>query len=219
MDETLMRKLLLLSLILLCVPSSSLAAYVNSAVGSTGTATSTTCSPNGGGVTAGDIEVMVAWQNVGSWSGISSTRVTTWTQDYNNSNLSYWHGVATSSGAETITVTLPSDSVGSVCGEWSTTTLNVTNANATTVVSVTTTKAVTDLVLGASSNGSTVTLSAPFTQRQNLTIGASTHLVLGDSQQTSTGTYTSTITATNPHQCLSAFYTPASANKVPPMMN
>src|SRR6266853_110186 len=118
---------------LLCAPIGARASYVQSGHTNSTSTQSEVCSPNSGSgsVTTGNTIVMAVAANFGFGTfGISSTRVTTWTLDQNigSGNVLFYHGTATSSGVETITVT---NSVGpsgmaSVCGEYTTTTLDVT---------------------------------------------------------------------------------------------
>jgi hypothetical protein len=206
-----MRKFLMF-LALLALPSLAHATYVQSGKTNVGSFSTITCSPNSGtgSVVTGDIIVMAVWFNVASSPSISSVRVTSWTLDQNvdAGSVVLWHGVATSSGVETISVhNGTTNSTGAVCGEYSTTGLNVTTqGNSTNSVSVTTTVVNTDIVMAASCNGCTVGLGSPFITRAQSLSSGNPLLALGDVFEAAAGTYTATNTGVAPNWAADAFF-------------
>jgi hypothetical protein len=206
-----MKKYLLFLGLSLALTQSARASYVQGGTTTGGTGTSIVCTINSGSgsVTSGHMEVMAILNNGFATTGISSTRVPSWTRIApTGSNVELWYGVSTSSGAETITVTLNgSTQFAGVCGEY-TETAHDQSANSgasTNTVSVTTTHAVETLVTAAAAN-TTLTLTN-FTLRQTsiLPTGPNQSLLLGDLGETSTGTYSSN-TNINSHQTLVSFY-------------
>ncbi len=218
-----MKKLILFAVLFFFVQAAQ-AAYVQSGKQNMASAASTACSPNSGtgSVTSGDMEVMYVWKNTATTTGISSTHVPSWTTDHDTASFSSYHGLATSSGAETITVNISGTHLlGSVCGEYSTSSVdqNTTGGGAST--SITTLVAVTDVVTGSSCNGQPTTIASPFTTRQQAQNSGSTWLVLADVHETSTGTYTATSSCSaGINTTLTSYYTavPASTAHAPPMM-
>ncbi|SRR6266566_434631 len=202
---------LLLFLMILCTPKRAYGNFVSAGSASSASALSTSCVPNNSGVTVGDLEVMVAWGNIVTYTGISSTRVNHWISDKVGLGLAYWHGTATSSGSESITVTIASTigtHLSSVCAEYTLNVLDAVNAPSNNVASVTTTAAVTDLVVGASDNGTPAGagVASPFTTRAFVDDGVGQHrLVLADVGETSIGTYTATASGVFPGIVLAAF--------------
>jgi len=204
-----------LVLFLALIPSLARASFVQGGIYSPGGSTSSiTCSPNdgSGSVTAGNLIVMGVKINGSSITGISSVRVTTWVNEHTGTagDVSYWYGIATSSGVETITVSVAASQIyAAVCGEWSSTTsLNVFNSSSATTDSVTTTVAVTQLIVVV--GGDNTTSLTNFTLRESAILHTTPNglILLGDLSESSTGTYTSTASAGAAAQCLGAFYTP-----------
>ena len=227
-----MRKyfLLLAALVLLAIPTH--ATYVSSGAANFSLTSSTTCVPNTGTLNVGDSEV------IGVQSGsatepifsISSSHVTSWILDQSNlqgsSYMFMWHGKITSAGTGdsiVVTYTLASGLIGSVCGEYTTNSLNVTNSapvpTGGSTVSVTTTQATTDLIVMGTSGGGGTSVSSPFTVRQSATYVATVYLVLADENVGSTGTYTATITGSGPGALMDALYFSSSTNSGCDMSN
>jgi hypothetical protein len=180
-----MKKLFLFLVFCMVLVPSARASFMQ-AVAGTGTGNPGTCTFSGS-VTSGDIEV--AGMSAVTVSSIASTRVSSWILGASTNHSLFYYGVATSSGAETVTITMPgSAGINLVCGEWNTSILdqlNLQNPGNTAVI--TTTHAISDLVcLGAGGAGGGVSMNSPFTTR--VTNGG-TNIVLGDQQVTSTGTY------------------------------
>jgi hypothetical protein len=164
-----------LLLVLCCAPAR--ATYGNSGKQDFATAASTICVPNSGGVTAGDTEVMAVQSNSVTAVTVASTRVTTWMLDQSDCCNHYlWHGVVTSSGAESITATLASGTavIGSACAEY-TAPFNETSSSGTINAS-----AGSDVVAFASACCAAISTNAPFTQRQTINLGATPFAALAD---------------------------------------
>lgn len=203
----------LFALLFLFLPSLVHASYVQGGTTPGSTGTSIVCSPNDGtgSVVSGHLIVMAIINNGGGSVSITSTRVPTWTNYDPVGGTETWYGIATSSGVETITVTIgPSTQFAAVCGEYSlVNTLDVSNFSGlfTSTVSVTTTRAITTLIVTAGTDPGASFVN--FTLRKSATMFTAPNglLLLGDLDETSVGTYTST-TSANAHQSLFAFYTP-----------
>jgi hypothetical protein len=189
------RLLLILGFSLVLLPQPARAAFVQGAVNNAN-ATSVTCTEPGN-VTLGNLEIVGVKENGGAFGGtpITSTRVTTWNTVTTNSAVAYWYGKVTSTGAETVTVNLNlSNLVAILCAEYS---INTTNDTFTGVSAssqnITTTKTNSTLVCLAG-GGATIAFSggAGFTLRETaiLLTGPNGHLLLGDVDEASTGTYT-----------------------------
>lgn len=193
--------------------------FVQAGVGNGGNSASQTC-VYPANVASGDLLVVGAKNNGGvSVSTIVDTLSTSWTTDINNASGagSMFHGTAASSGAETVTITWGSPNIGAVvCSEYfAVVNLNVFNNTPTSSsVSVTTTKPVTTLVYVVG-DGASFRMSDPFTPRvtvaqQSTPVGL---LIIGDVNETSTGTYTaSSTTGGSGTNALGAFYSSASTN-------
>jgi hypothetical protein len=186
----------LILLLLVAVPAK--ATTVATGKSNYAVATHTDCVPNGGGVTSGNYEVIGVQVSSSNAASIASTRVPTWTQAYaivDSISYYYWYGPATSSGAETITVTLASGTglIGSGCGEW-TSHFNVKSAGSYfamfPLVAKITVATNSDIVVWASSNLGNPLISAPFTTEQSIMNGGTTFTVLSDYVAPSAGTYT-----------------------------
>lgn len=183
---------LIFALLLACGPAG--ATYVSSGhqdfVGGTST---TTCNPNAGGVTAGNYEVMFVQAN-GSTSGtVSSTRVPSWTlKESAPSTIYIFIGIATSSGAESITFTWSSSSglTGSACGEYTT----QFNASHQGGASDTIAASSGDVVAVSTSGGGGIAAVSPLVHREYISIGATHYAELADQPVGSPGNYTSTFT-------------------------
>lgn len=182
--------------LLWCAPARS--TYVNSGKSDFANAASTACVPNGGGVTAGNYEVIGIQANGSSGAitvGITSPRVTTWVVDQNDDGTGdrrmLAHGLVTSSGAETITATRISGTglTGSACGEY-TSNFNVTTASPSSGSIQASTGS--DVVTFISNPITDVSIGAPFTQRQFIQFGGTHFAVFGDLNAGSTAVYTAT---------------------------
>lgn len=190
--------------------------FVQVGAGDGGNSTTQTC-VYPANVTSGDLLVVGMKANGVGISTITDTRSTSWTIDQNSANNSFVHGKATSSGADTVTITLAGLANAMViCSEYlGVVNLDVFNQNTSNAsVAVTTTKPVTTLVYVVG-DGTTFAMSSPFTPRMNgaMQSGPVGLVILGDVGETSTGTYTASSTAggvgTN---TLGAFYANAPAN-------
>jgi hypothetical protein len=186
--------------------------------GPAGNVTTITCQPNSvGSVTAGNIEVAAGKANGGVFTGISSTRVTTWHQVSLNASAAYWWGIVASSGAETISETLsPTNLATAVCGEYSTNTADATPTLCFSCgsLNITTTKTNADLVCAAG-DGTGLAFTGTFTLRQTGTLltGPNGKLLLGDVNEAVAGTYTCpTNGVTSAAIVLADFYTATPAN-------
>jgi hypothetical protein len=201
----------------------------------TGSITSLACSPSSGSgsVTAGDVEVMAAENNSGGWTGISSTRVTTWNVVQDAVGVAMWYGVATSSGAETITVTFPFNDAIAACVELNANTFNAGSSSVPptytpATLSLTTTVPVTSII-AVSFGGKTSYVGTPF----SLVVAPSNSggydyaCNLYYASETSAGTHTATVAYTSSSDAFIAWaaaaFGPATStpntNKIPPMLN
>jgi hypothetical protein len=166
---------------------SAQANYVNSGKSNFATAASTSCVPNGGGVTSGNNIVIGVQRNTATSVTIASTRVPVWTLDTTGCcNVDLYHGVATSSGAETIVATFTSGTalIGSVCGEYTTPSFN-TSSFTGTVSSLSG-----DVIAVGTACCFAISTNAPFTQRQAAASGGTDFLALADYLPGAPGTYT-----------------------------
>ena len=125
------------------------------------------------------------------FTGISSIRVTTWNNVTNAGTNAYWYGTVTSSGAETISVTLSSNLVTSVCGEYSTNTFDTSVTGSATSVNITTTKPNADIVCTAGGGLSMPPFTGIMNLRETGTLqtGPNGKLLLGDVNESTAGTY------------------------------
>ena len=191
----------IISLLLLLTAPATWATTVSTGKSDYATTTHTSCVPNVGGVTIGNYEVMGVQAASTHTASIASTRVPVWTlaqlADPGGAiQYYYWYGPATSSGAETITVTLAdgaTGNIGSACGEY-TTHFNVTAAGAyfdqyplTAIIAV---GAGSDLVAWTTSNTGGPTISAPYITEQSIKDGGTTYTILADYVAPSAGSYT-----------------------------
>jgi hypothetical protein len=190
-----MKRLLLLTLLLSLAPSAARAAFVQGQVNNANAASVTCTEP--GNVTLGNMEIVAAKANGGgNFTTVTSTRAT-WVPLTVVSNLGLWIGTVTSTGAETITVNLPASNLVAVgCLEYSLHTTNDTSTvggPASTTVNITTTQPNSTLVCVAS-GGLSIAFSggAGFTLRETaiLLTGPNGHLIFGDVDEASTGTFT-----------------------------
>jgi len=197
------KKLLLLAAFLF-VSSSAKAAFVQG-IASAGTLGLTQTCTFSGSVTIGDLLIVVTKTNGPNVNTVADTLSTSWTIDQagNSATTGYYHGTALSSGSDTITITLASSQAAIAdCLEYSgTATLDVFATSGTANVAsqnITTTQAVTTIV-GAVGDGTPLTISAPFTTRVTGTMLTTPNglLVVGDVNETSTGTYTITPSASS----------------------
>lgn len=203
------RLFLLLPFILLASAQAQ-ATYVASGKQNFAIAGSTACVPNGGGVTAGNREVIFVQANTSTSVTIASTRVVTWTLDQSIPNVGstvliyMWSGVPVSNGAETITVSFTSGTalIGSACGEYTSNTVDTGNSSLLATVAMTSTQAVEDIVAGGTSGVGGTTLSAPFTQRQVISYLGTDYVAFGDRTTSSTGTYTASFGGGGGHSSL-----------------
>lgn len=194
-----MRSIKLLAIILFFA-SAARGTYVNSGKSDFAFASSTTCAPNGSGVTIGNsIVIAVQSNDIAALSITASSKVTTWVLDqFVISSVSFymWHGVVTSAGVESVTVTKASgtDLIGSACGEWS----SLFNATAMGTGSANTTGiSGSDVVAFASSGGGGIAVTSPFTLRQNIDVGGTHFALLADVSVSPSGTYTAAFTNAN----------------------
>lgn len=175
------------------------ASYVSSGKSDFAFSGSTTCIPNSGGVTAGNSIVIGVQSNNNATLSISDSRVSTWTVDQSAvSSVTFyvWHGVVTSSGSDTITITKSSgtDLIGAACGEY-TSLFSATGAGSGSA----TTGGIVgkDVVAFASSGGGGIVVTSPFTFRQNIDLTGTHYCAFADLNASSTTTYTATFTNAN----------------------
>lgn len=194
-----MRSIKLLAIILFFA-SAARGTYVDSGKSDFAFATSTTCVPNGSGVTIGNsIVIAVQSNDIAALSITASSKVTTWVLDqFVISSVSFymWHGVVTSAGVESVTVTKASgtDLIGSACGEW---TSSFNSSGMGTGSASTTGILGHDVVAFASSGGGGIAVTSPFTLRQNIDVVGTHYALLADASAGSSGTYTATFTNAN----------------------
>lgn len=189
-----MRKLLPLILLACIAVYPARATYVNSGKADFAGGTTTTCAPNTGAATIGHNLWIGAQATTVVTFSISSTAVASWTRDQfsNGSGTSYvmYHGIVTSAVVPSIVITASgATTIGSGCGEY-TSNFNVSNNSAATGNIKASTGS--DVVAFISNSVGSVSLGAPFTQRQSILLGGIAFAVFGDLNAGSTATYTAT---------------------------
>lgn len=194
-----MRKILPLILLACIGVYPARATYVNSGKSDFAGAANTQCVPNSGGVTSGNTIYVGVQANSATSVTISSARVPTWVLDRHAGstiNQFLWHGVATSSGADTVTVAFSSGTalIGSACGEYTVApNLSSLNAPGSSFGTIPASTGSNVIAFGCSSFALTG-LNAPFTQRQVIQNTGVTFCAFGDQNAASTATYTATFT-------------------------
>jgi len=213
----------ILALLFLALPAH--ATWVQGSSSNIVTATSTVCTP--GTVTAGHRIVMaVDTSNLGTLtiSGGSISWISVFDETSGATQLQLWEGAAVSSASLSITVSLSSAAVGSVCGEFTSTTLDqggsgtghyVAGPSTTaTTPAITTLFATEDIVAVANYSMGYAATTSPFTFREGATSGGTTYLALASESVTSiqtslTASWTMISGATN--NGIASFYTPGAA--------
>jgi predicted GH43/DUF377 family glycosyl hydrolase len=187
----------------------------------------------GANVAAGDLLVVAANSNLATetLSISSDTQNLTWTRqliEVSDSESALWTAIAKISGAETVTVgsSLATNLFGSICVEYSlVNTLDqaaIGNGSIMTTPTITTTQPTELLVDIFRNNGGTGAISAPFTQRQALTVTGNPYFVLGDNMVTSIGSYSGSSTGSGcgSGQCaqgIASFFLSSSSGQVTPI--
>jgi len=184
--------------------------YIQSGLGSGLSGTSQTC-VYPANVASGDLLIVGTKTNSPSVTSIADTLGTSWTTDSGGagSQVGFYHGVAHSSGADTVTMTLGSSDFSIViCAEYATkTTLDVFvgPSGTSTSAPITTTKANTIVVL-LSGAGPNLSLNGVTTRAIGVMATAPNgDLVLGDVNEAVAGTYTPT-TSTASSNARASFY-------------
>ena len=196
-----MKRLLLLLALLLALALPARATFVQGNHLDFATAASTACAT--GTVTSGNVEIMAVQANTGTTVTISSTRVTTWVRDQaivnglSGVSTYLWHGAITSSGAETVTVSLTSGTatIGSACLEYSgTVNLDAATGGVNSTLSLTTVATTTTVIEAGTFSGGGTSASSPFTNRQQISLSGTQYFAVGDVNETSQGAYSAAFT-------------------------
>lgn len=185
--------------LLLLVACPARATYVASGHQDFAIATTATCVPNGGGVSAGHMLVFAIQVNALTSITITSLRATWGAADQSQTQASgtvatyIYHARTTGAGAETITATLSSGSalMGAACGEYTTNafdTSNSINGTAGLDVPITTSFNNEDLV-GFRTTGTSSPSFATFTVRETILSGVTPFAALADFSAVTAGPY------------------------------